>query len=111
MKKVVQKAAFWIGSVALLGLQANAQTLPDGEGKELVQKICTACHGLETALADGHDEAAWRKLVNTMIARGAEGSDAEFDTVVKYLAKNFPQKAASAAKPNVHQVSAKTSLR
>jgi mono/diheme cytochrome c family protein len=64
-------------------------TLPAGEGKDVVQRICTGCHGIETALDQARTEAQWKAVVDTMIGRGAEGTDAEFATVVKYLTKNF----------------------
>jgi competence protein ComEA len=108
MHAIVRKLALCVGSVALLGFNVQAQDLPDGEGKQLVQKICSSCHGLETALADGYSEASWRKLVNTMISRGAEGTDEEFDLVVKYLAKNFPEGGtSSSAKVSVNKAAAK----
>jgi mono/diheme cytochrome c family protein len=89
-----------------LGLfSVSAQKLPDGEGKALVEKVCTSCHGLDTALAEGYSEQGWKKLVNTMIARGAEASDDEIDIMVKYLAKNFP--AAGASNAGVNTATAK----
>jgi competence protein ComEA len=39
-----------------------------------------------------------------MISRGAEGTDEEFDLVVKYLAKNFPE---GGAKVSVNKAAAK----
>jgi competence protein ComEA len=83
----------------------SAQTLPEGQGKALVEKVCSSCHGLDQAVADGYSEQGWKKLVNTMIARGAEASDDEIDLMVKYLAKNFPE--AGAAKVSVNKATAK----
>jgi mono/diheme cytochrome c family protein len=68
---------------------APQDALPAGEGRDLVQRICTGCHGIETALDMARTEAQWKAVVDTMIGRGAEGTDAEFATVVKYLTKNF----------------------
>jgi competence protein ComEA len=99
--------ALWFGFMALLSFNVAAQTLPDGEGKPLVEKICSSCHGLDTALADGQSEQSWRKTVDTMISRGAEGSDEEFALVVKYLAKNFPEAGAASAKVSVNKAAAK----
>jgi hypothetical protein len=70
--------------------QGTAQeTLPAGEGKEQVERICAGCHGIETALDQARTEAQWKAVVDTMIGRGAEGTDADFVLVVKYLVKNF----------------------
>jgi mono/diheme cytochrome c family protein len=68
------------------------EKLPEGEGKALVEKTCSACHGVDTATSETHTEAEWKGVVATMVSRGAEGTDAEFATIVAYLAKNFGPK-------------------
>ncbi len=68
--------------------------LPEGEGKALVQKVCSSCHGLDTALEKKHTEPEWKTVVDSMAGRGAEATDAEFDLIVKYLAKNFARPGA-----------------
>jgi mono/diheme cytochrome c family protein len=73
-------------------LNAQDAKLPDGEGKDLVQKVCTSCHGADTATSENHTAAEWKAVVDTMVSRGAEGSDADFATIVKYLAANFGPK-------------------
>ncbi len=84
-----------IALCALSAGLAQAQVkLPDGDGKDLVEKICAACHGLDTAIADKHTEKEWRSVVDTMVNRGAEGTDEELDKVVKYLAKFFGKENA-----------------
>jgi cytochrome c5 len=78
---------------AAIGLNAPAQapqeTLPAGEGKDVVERVCTGCHGIETALEQNHTEADWKSVVDTMIGRGAEASDKDVDAIVKYLTKYF----------------------
>jgi hypothetical protein len=37
------------------------------------------------------DAQGWKDLVNQMANNGANGTDAEFDTISKYLTKAFPQ--------------------
>src|SRR5579871_3261090 len=80
------------GLVPVLNAQAK---LPDGDGKALVERICTECHGADQIVELKLSEAEWRAEVDKMIARGAEGTDEEFNTIVKYLAKNFGKPAAS----------------
>ena len=75
-------------SFALLSGQAQV-TLPDGDGKALVQRVCAGCHGLETAVDSTRTEVDWRRVVDSMAGRGAQGTDAEFKLIVAYLAKNF----------------------
>jgi mono/diheme cytochrome c family protein len=92
MTKKSHTAALALSFVAALSLSAQekaADPLPDGEGKDLVQRVCTGCHGLDTALEGTKTAAQWKAVVDTMVNRGAEATDPEIDTIVKYLAKNF----------------------
>src|ERR1700730_18125182 len=61
MNAVSSTVALCALSIALAQAQVK---LPDGEGKELVEKICSGCHGLDTAVADEHTETEWRKVVD-----------------------------------------------
>jgi competence protein ComEA len=64
-----------------------AQDLPDGAGKDAVEKTCTACHDLSplTQMNGGAD--IWQSVVDDMKSRGADATDAEFRTIVQYLSK------------------------
>jgi competence protein ComEA len=75
-------------------IAAIGQTpLPEGEGKKLVERICTQCHGPENFTKKKLSKQEWEKVVDDMVEKGAEGTDAELDTVVKYLVKNFGKPA------------------
>src|SRR5579871_6902299 len=77
--------------------------LPEGEGKKLVEEICTSCHDADTAVDMKRTEAQWKKVVQTMQARGAEASDEEFATIVKYLTKYFGMAGeAPSSSPNAN---------
>ena len=80
---------------------AAAQTLPDGPGKAITEKMCTPCHGLQNVIKARLTKDRWTALVDDMVARGAEGTDAEIDTVTKYLVANF-----SLRKVNVNKAAA-----
>jgi cytochrome c5 len=67
----------------------HGQDLPEGEGKDVVLKVCTPCHGVSEFSAKRLTRAEWDEKVDNMAARGARASDEEFDVIVKYLAKNF----------------------
>jgi quinoprotein glucose dehydrogenase len=107
----------WFICSALITASAQVK-LPDGDGKDLVQNVCSGCHGVETAVDSNRTEAEWRKVVDTMAARGAEASDEEFTKIVKYLTKYFgkvgaapddngKQDAAATAKSEAKTVSVK----
>jgi DNA uptake protein ComE-like DNA-binding protein len=68
---------------------AAAQGLPDGEGKDIYENVCGACHGADIVVGSQGTKARWEETVDAMKNRGASGSEAEFATVVKYLAKYF----------------------
>ncbi len=69
----------------------EAEKLPAGPGKELVGTACAQCHALQQ-LYRGHDAGQWQLTVERMLSAGAKVPPAQVDTVVSYLAKNFPEK-------------------
>jgi competence protein ComEA len=75
-----------------LTVVAAAQTLPDGPGKDVVQKMCTPCHTLSNVVKARMTKERWAAVVDDMVARGAEGTDDEIGRVIDYLAANFAAK-------------------
>lgn len=63
--------------------------LPDGEGKPLILRSCTQCHGINTITGTRKDRAGWQTCVKDMVRLGAKLRTNEADTVVAYLVKNF----------------------
>jgi competence ComEA-like helix-hairpin-helix protein len=88
---------------------ASAQTtgaaMPDGTGKAIVQRACSACHAVTVVTSKHVSQKEWDQVVNQMVSRGADLTDDEVDTVIEYLAKNYgpldqkatPSTAASSA--------------
>jgi|SRR5579863_1596865 hypothetical protein len=66
--------------------------LPAGEGKEVTERVCSACHGIDIVASERHNKAEWQKVTDDMVARGADATDAEVKTIVEYLAKYFGPK-------------------
>jgi competence protein ComEA len=66
--------------------------LHDDEAKALLERTCTKCHKLTATLSQRNSKERWSAILDDMIARGAEASDAEIDTLVNYLAKSFGNK-------------------
>jgi competence protein ComEA len=83
---------------------AQSQSLPDGPGKALVQRICSECHEPELVMDKRQTKEGWNATVDEMVSRGATGSDSEFDQIVAYLTKNFGK---DSAKINVNKAAAK----
>ncbi|MEI9973304.1 MAG: cytochrome c [Ignavibacteriota bacterium] len=76
---------------------ALAQSLPDGPGKATFQAACGSCHSAEMVLGRAMNRDQWGAEVSDMISKGAKISDADFPTIVDYLARSFPPSTPSAA--------------
>ena len=67
----------------------GAIQLPDGAGKDLVQKRCVTCHPLgQIAGSAGYDQAGWKHVIESMIVLPAD----QMTTATEYLATHFPEK-------------------
>jgi competence protein ComEA len=69
--------------------KAGVDALPDGPGKEVAQKNCLSCHNARVATSKRGTEDDWATTVSQMIARGANISDDDADTIVQYMAVHF----------------------
>ena len=74
--------------LVLLAL-AEAQDLPDGSGKEVTNRICSACHEAGVVVKYRNAKEDWESVVEDMRGRGADGSDNDFKAIVAYLARFF----------------------
>lgn len=63
--------------------------LPEGKGKNLVERICLSCHEPEKVTKPKLTKAEWKRVVHNMAALGAVGTAQEFETVVDYLSTHF----------------------
>jgi competence ComEA-like helix-hairpin-helix protein len=86
---------------------AAGQELPPGKGKDVLERMCTVCHGLDTATGPRLSKERWSKIVDDMVVRGATGTDQEIDLVLNYLATNFGPKRTTAQKINVNKANAR----
>jgi competence protein ComEA len=102
MMNNMNRAALLIPFLALSLAVAQAQDLPAGKGKDLVENTCGSCHGLDVVVAQHATRDGWATIVDYMVSRGATGTPEEITAIVDYLAKNFP---AAAAKTNVNKAS------
>jgi quinoprotein glucose dehydrogenase len=70
-------------------LKAPGPALPDGDGKQVVGRMCTSCHGTAVFSGMRMSREAWEAEVAAMIEKGAVGTDQEIRTAVAYLVKHF----------------------
>src|SRR5437016_14265525 len=82
---LMSKRLFWILIMAaalsvaglLLGQGGGGQrggdqiNLPEGPGKEILQKACTECHSLQMVVGTGYDRQEWQLTLERMITAGA----------------------------------------
>ena len=73
-------------------LADDYKSLPDGPGRDVMVRVCSQCHSPEIAAQQKLDAQGWKDLVNQMANNGANATDAEFDTITKYLTATFPAK-------------------
>lgn len=86
MMKIMNRLV--LASFSLLFLAAaQAQDLPEGKGKDTFVKICGACHDAGVVVTMFQSKDDWQSTVDDMKGRGADGSDADFKTIVDYLTK------------------------
>jgi competence ComEA-like helix-hairpin-helix protein len=81
--------AISIPAVATVALTAAQDNLPDGKGKEVLERMCTNCHGLDQVTANRYAKKFWGSVVDDMVSKGAEGSDDDVNLVISYLSRNF----------------------
>jgi hypothetical protein len=76
-----------VGLVVVILLAACGGGGPSG--RELLESRCTVCHNLERVTSSDRTAQEWEVIVDRMITRGAELTDAERDVLVEYLAKEY----------------------
>ena len=80
-------------AVASTATLAFAQSLPNGNGKEVVETVCTGCHDLSPITEGvGFSRQDWDIVVQSMIAMGAVIQPEQVSLITNYLAQNFPPK-------------------
>ena len=88
---VISALAALLGSGFPAAAQQRAASLPDGEGRALVEDVCTRCHGVNQIIGSaGYDTPqGWEDVFATMIKL----PDAQATRVAEYLAAHFPDRA------------------
>jgi competence protein ComEA len=64
-------------------------TLPEGAGKEPLLRICSQCHEAAKSTSVRLTRAGWAETIDKMKALGADGTEAEFQAILEYLATHF----------------------
>ena len=75
---------------------AEAEALPDGAGKRILQVSCRSCHDLGevTKFRGYYNRAQWRDIVVTMVQYGAEVEEKEVEVLTDYLVEHLGRNEA-----------------
>jgi len=83
-----------LAPAALMALQqAEARPEPPPE----VTKVCVRCHPIDKIVETRRYPAQWDQVIEQMVARGATGTDQEFDAVYDYLVAQYGRVAINTA--------------
>jgi mono/diheme cytochrome c family protein len=63
--------------------------LADGPGKDVFEKNCTTCHDAAQAINARRTRADWERVVDDMVAKGANGTDQEIEAITAYLTRFY----------------------
>ncbi|MDP6495626.1 MAG: hypothetical protein QGI09_09470, partial [Dehalococcoidia bacterium] len=64
-------------------------SMPEGEGKKTVVRICSECHSLENVVSEQKFEEMWGRVIDEMMSRGAQIFGDEKGMVAAYLGKYY----------------------
>ena len=64
---------------------AAQQQLPAAEGRAILQRSCTQCHDLQTAIGKTASRQEWNDIIARMVGAGAILTQSEQQTLIQYL--------------------------
>jgi competence protein ComEA len=87
-------AALVLGSaVTMAAVHQEARPEPPPE----FTKVCVRCHPSDKIVEGRRSKAQWDQVLEQMVARGATGTEEEFDAVFDYLVANYGRVAINTA--------------
>jgi cytochrome c5 len=64
----------------------NAGAQQPNKGEQILNASCGGCHDLRPIQTSAHDKEGWNDVVQNMLQKGADVSDADIPVLVDYLA-------------------------
>jgi competence protein ComEA len=74
--------------------------MPDGPGKDTTVRVCGLCHEPRRAASVRLTREGWATVIDSMVKRGARGTDEELAVVLDYLATHYLGEAAQPVNVN-----------
>jgi len=69
----------------VIALTANAGAQQANRGEQILNSACSGCHDLRPIQTSAHDKEGWNDVVQNMLQKGADVSDADVPVLVNYL--------------------------
>jgi len=91
--------ALWVLGTGTGLAQAPEDPLPPGPGKDVVVRVCTACHDATQFAFARYTPEGWDNEINKMQGAGAEMSADDQVAISAYLARNFAKTPPAAPAP------------
>ena len=82
MRFVICAAAFVVAPTAALAQQPAA-------APAALQKVCGPCHAIERVVSQRKSRALWQESIESMISKGAKGTEEELSQILDYLSANY----------------------
>src|SRR4051794_5509696 len=92
----IMRNKFWL---ALLLAPVAGLAQPPTGAREAFQKVCGACHSLETVTSQRRTRPQWQESIASMVARGAKGTEEEFSLILDYLTVQYGPTSPGAPGP------------
>src|SRR5581483_6201436 len=83
-------AAVWISATSEpVRLKADTTAQEQDPRQATFVRMCSTCHEAERVATVRESQTGWTRIVNDMMARGAQGSPEDARDVIAYLAEHF----------------------
>ena len=88
-----KQASFIAALVLFAGSASGQKAIPDASGEDKADKaafeaICGTCH-LASMVNDIRSQSEWKETIDQMVKVGAQGTDKQFDRVMRFLLRNW----------------------
>jgi len=89
--KWIYEAGLWLAATAMLAAMAFGAGQDSGPTKveKIVNTTCMGCHELRVIQTQALDAAGWKRVVGSMIEKGAQVEKEDVPLLVSYLEENF----------------------
>src|SRR3982750_2858551 len=89
--------SYWLALLLAAPVVGLAQ--PPAGAQQAFQKVCGACHSLETVTSQRRTRPQWQESIASMVARGAKGTEEEFSLILDYLTVQYGPTSPGAPGP------------